>query len=73
MTRTEQYCTLRCALHNASSFYATLAQAGLVADPADLVKLFEAFPALISDYGPASHFYARMYGPRPYDATRIHA
>ena len=52
MTNTEQYCTLRCALHNASSFYATLAQAGLVADPSDLVKLFEAFPALISDYGP---------------------
>jgi hypothetical protein len=65
MTRTEQYCTLRCALHNASSFYATLAQAGLVAGPSDLVKLFEAFPALISDYGPESHFYARMFTPIP--------
>lgn len=65
MTRTEQYCTLRCALHNANSFYATLAQAGLVADPMDLVKLFETFPALISDYGPESHFYARMYTQLP--------
>lgn len=61
MEITEQVRTLRCAIHNAGSFYATLAQAGLYADPVNRARLLGYFPELVSDYGPKSRLYDRMY------------
>lgn len=61
MTHTEQVRTFRCAIHNAGSFYAALAEAGLYADPANRTRLFTYFPELVVKYGPNSSLYARMY------------
>lgn len=61
MGHTEQVRTFRCAVHNAGSFYATLAEAGLYADPANRTRLLTCFPELVAQYGPSSSFYARMY------------
>ena len=61
MRLTEQVRTFRCAIHNAGSFYATLAQAGLHADPANRARLLTCFPELTAQYGPRSSLYDRMY------------
>ena len=61
MKLTEQVRTFRCAIHNAGSFYATLAQAGLHADPSNRARLLNCFPELAAQYGPRSSLYARMY------------
>lgn len=57
VTSTLQQQTLQLASQYGGSFFASLAAAGLQADPLNRNRLFEAFPELERRYGPTSPFW----------------
>lgn len=58
MAPEQQHQTLKTASKYGGSFYRALATAGLLADPINRDRLFQAFPDLELVYGPMSPFYA---------------
>jgi hypothetical protein len=58
MISTLQHQTLLLAAKYGGSFVASLATAGLFADPLNRNRLFAAFPELEASYGPTSRFWA---------------
>lgn len=60
MITAQQHQTLLTACQYAGKFYATLAEAGLHADPLNRNRLFEAFPDLERSYGPGSPFFQQV-------------
>lgn len=59
VTSTLQQQTLQLASQYGGSFFASLAAAGLRADPLNRNRLFEAFPELERRYGPTSPFWTK--------------
>lgn len=62
MTTTEQLNTLHTATTYGGSFVRKLAEAGLIADPANRKLIFDTFEVLTRTYGPSSSFYLTTYG-----------
>ena len=58
----QQIHTLLTAKHYGGSFYRLLAEAALVADPANRDTLLTAFPGINVTYGPKSVFYREDLG-----------
>lgn len=56
LTPTQQHQSLHLAVRYGGSFMAALAQAGLLADPANRAKLFDHFDQLL-EYGPDGPFW----------------
>jgi hypothetical protein len=52
MNPTDTYWTFQTAIQHAGGFYRRLAEAGLLADPVNRAKIFEAWPDMIRVYGP---------------------
>lgn len=50
--RADQYWTLQVAMRYGGGFYRRLAEAGLCADPVNRQRIFDAFPDLLTVYGP---------------------
>jgi len=57
MTERQIRATIRTAHHYGGSFFSTLAAAALAADPRNRSRILDAFPEIISKYGPGSSYY----------------
>lgn len=57
MTPTQQHRTLQTAAEYGGSFFRALAQAGMLADPSNKQRLFDAFPEFKIMYGPGTNFH----------------
>jgi hypothetical protein len=57
LSKTQEHYTLLTARRFGGTFISTIAQAGIFADPDNRKRIFAAFPELIYQYGPHSHFY----------------
>lgn len=59
MTPDEVYHTFAAAVDHGGSFYKLIGRAGLVADPSNRQRLLDAFPELVTTYGPDSYWQRR--------------
>jgi hypothetical protein len=57
MTYQEEYYTLSTAAHYGGNFVTNIAKAGIVADPINRKRIFDAFPEIVNFYGPTTSFY----------------
>lgn len=57
MDETDIYWTFIVAQHFGGSFFRDLAKAGMKADPVNKRRILDAFPEMVSTYGPASQFH----------------
>lgn len=57
LTQAQIYRTWLAAAHHGGGFLAALADAWLRGDPANRARLTEAFPEVVTKFGPASPFY----------------
>jgi hypothetical protein len=60
MTDSDIYWTLATACQYGGSFYQSLGQAGLKADPGNKRRILDAFPELVATYGTASRLHRTM-------------
>ena len=60
MTDSDIYWTLATACQYGGSFYQSLGQAGLKADPGNKRRILQAFPEMVATYGTASRLHRTM-------------
>jgi hypothetical protein len=60
MTDSDIYWTLATACQYGGSFYQSLGQAGLKADPGNKRRILNAFPEMVATYGVASRLHQTM-------------
>jgi hypothetical protein len=58
LNKVQEHHTLLTARRFGGTFISTIAQAGIFADPENRKRVFAAFPELVYQYGPSSHFYS---------------
>jgi len=58
LNKIQEHHTLLTARRFGGTFISTIAQAGIFADPENRKRVFAAFPELVYQYGPSSHFYS---------------
>ena len=60
MSDSDIYWTFTTAVQYGGSFIRALAAAGLKADPTNRIRLLDAFPELVTSYGPASQLHHNL-------------
>ena len=57
VTEKQVRCSIKTAHHYGGAFLSKLAEAALLADPRNRSRILDAFPEIVSKYGPGSAFY----------------
>ena len=57
VTEKQVRCSIKTAHHYGGEFFSKLAEAALLADPRNRSRILDAFPEIVSKYGPGSAFY----------------
>tara|TARA_B100001769_G_scaffold69790_1_gene52107 strand:+ start:2721 stop:2906 length:186 start_codon:yes stop_codon:yes gene_type:complete len=57
VTEKQVRCSIKTAQHYGGAFLSKLAEAAMLADPRNRSRLLDAFPEIVSKYGPGSAFY----------------
>lgn len=57
VTEKQTRCTIQTGHHYGGKFFSKLCEAALLADPRNRSRVLDAFPEIVSKYGPGSAFY----------------